>query len=229
MLKFKEYFIESNNKGFQYEVEIYNILKSNNLTPPTFKPAGGGHGPDGMFMFHGQPYNFEIKLDQKADYGQVQLNYKNGSWDFGGSNEEAKELYNSLGVLDFVRKQWGKSGQPRKGSVSSRDFTQDDVSHDYSNFKNAYMTVPASLLASHYGKKGTYYIQVGGVGFYHLKKDEAKLGTPQFDATLKLRIRIKRTGSSRLNQYGFLTALKIDKKASKSKFDMDKDLEFLKK
>ena len=228
MQSFKRYLVES-NKGFQYELDLYDILKSENLTPPNFSPAGGGHGPDGMFMFRGKPYNFEIKLDQAADYGQVELRYKNGSWDFGGKNEEAKQLYRSLGVLDFVNEKWGSHGAPKKETVSSKDFTQDDVKNDYEKFKDAFMSIPASALASHYAKKGTYYIQVGKAGFYHLEKDIAGLGTPKFDATLKLRIRIKRRTSKKLNGYGFLTALKIDKRAKKSKFDLEKNLEFLKK
>lgn len=228
MKRFKSFLAEA-NKGFQYELDLYQMLKDANLSPTNFSPAGGGHGPDGMFMFRGRPYNYEIKLDQAADYGQVELRYKNGSWDFGGKNEEAKALYTSLGILDFVRKNWGDHGAPRKETVSSKDFTEDDVRNDYSKFKDAFINIPASALASHYAKKGTYYIQVGKSGFYHLEKDIANLGTPKFDATLKLRIRIKRRTSKKLNGYGFLTALKIDKKAKKSKFDLEKDLDFLRK
>ena len=228
MKTFKAY-LEEANKGFQYELDLHKILKGQNISPPNFSPAGGGHGPDGMFMYRGKPYNYEIKLDQAADYGQVELRYKNGSWDFGGKNEEAKELYRTLGVLDFVNKNWGSSGAPRKETISTKEFSQDDVDYDYSNFKDAFMSIPASALASHYAKKGTYYIQVGKAGFYHLEKDIAGIGTQKFDATLKLRIRIKRRTSKKLNGYGFLTALKIDKKAKKSKHDLDKDLEFLKK
>lgn len=228
MITFQEFLNES-NRGFDYELEIYKKLKGQNLTPPNFSPAGGGHGPDGMFMFHGRPYNFEIKLDQAADYGQVELRYKNGSWDFGGKNEEAKKLYTSIGVLDFVQNKWGKSGAPRKETISTKDFTEDDMKYDYANFKDAFMTVPISALFDHYAKKGTYYIQVGKAGFYHMKKDVAGLGTQQFNATLKLRIRIKRRTSKKLNGYGFLTALKIDKRATKSKFDLDNDLDFLKR
>ena len=217
------------NKGFAYELELYKLLNGQNISPPNFTPAGGGHGPDGMFMFRGKSYNYEIKLDQVADYGQVELRYKNGSWGFGGKNEEAKELYTSLGVLDFVSNHWSKGGAPRKETISSNNFTQDDVSYDYANFRDGFMPITSSALSSHYSKKGTYYIQIGKAGFYHLEKDIAGLGTPKFNGTLKLRIRIKRRTSKKLNGYGFLTALKIDKKASKSKFDLDKGTEFLKK
>ena len=228
MLKFNQYIIES-NKGFQYEIDIYNDMKSQNLTPPTFSPAGGGHGPDGMFMFRGIPYNFEIKLDQAADYGQIELRHKNGYWDFGGRNEEGKELLRGLGVLEFVEKTWGKAGVPRKESVPSKEFDQEDMKYDYKNFKDGFMEVPLSIFFDHYARKNTYYIQVGKYGFYHMKEDIAKLGTPQFRPKLKLRIRIKRRSSKKLNMYGFLTALKIDKKSPKSKFDLDKDMEFLKR
>jgi hypothetical protein len=228
-LSFNQYIINEANKGFQYELDLHKILKGANLSPSNFRPAGGGHGPDGMFMFRGKPYNYEIKLDQAADYGQVELRYKNGSWDFGGKNEEAKELYKSVGVLDFVQKTWAKGGAPRKETIPTKEFTDDDMKYDYENFKSAFMSIPSNVLSAHYAKKGTYYIQVGKTGFYHLGKDVAKIGTPKFNATLKLRIRIKRRTSRKLNGYGFLTALKIDTKASKSKFDLDKDLEFLRK
>jgi len=215
------------NKGFKYEWDLYDVLVAADLSPAGFSPAGGGHGPDGMFLYKGKKFNYEIKLDQAADYGQVELRYKNGSWDFGGKNQEAKDLYNNLGVMDFVRKSWGAHGAPRKETVGTKDFSPDDVKHDYKHFTDAYMKIPSSVLAAHYAKKGTYYIQVGKSGFYHMDKDIANIGTQKFDATLKLRIRIKRRGSQPINKYGFLTALKIDKKAGKSKFDMDKNLDFL--
>jgi len=228
MKNFKAHLAEAKmNKGFKYEWELYDKLVAADLSPAGFSPAGGGHGPDGMFLYKGKKYNYEIKLDQAADYGQVELRYKNGSWDFGGKNQEAKDLYNTLGVLDFVRKSWGNQGAPRKETIATKLFTRDDVSHDYANFKDAFMAIPASVLAAHYAKKGTYYIQVGKSGFYHMDKDIAGIGTKKFDATLKLRLRIKRRSSKKLNMYGFLTALKIDKKAAKSDMDLDKNLSFL--
>jgi len=216
------------NRGFDYEVALYNKLNKQGLVPSGFKPAGGGHSADGMFLYKQKPYNFEIKLDQAADYGQVELRNRDGNWVFGGTNEEAKELYTELGILDFVKSKWGKGGQPRKETVPTAEFTEDDMAYDYENFKDAYTSVPISALFDHYAKKNTYYIQVGKAGLYHMKKDIAGLGTPAFDAVLKLRIRIKRRTSKRLNGYGFLTALKIEKRATPSPLNLDGDISFLK-
>ena len=220
----------SENKGFAYEKELHKRLDSFTLAPHHFNPAGAGHGPDGMFMFRGREYGYEIKLSERSvDYGQVELRYRNGAWMFGGKNEEAKELYTGLGVLDFVYKHWGDKGAPRRETVSSKDMTFDDRKYDYAQYKDGFMKVPTSFLHDHYARKGVFYIQIGKKGFYHLKNDIANIGTPQYNPSLKLRLRIKGRASKRTKGYGFLTALILDKGAVKSKYDMDGNLDFLRK
>ena len=225
-MKLNQYLIEAGAQGFAYEKTIYQELSSKELAPAHFRPAGSGHGADGMFIFRGGEWNLEIKLDMKADYGQVELRNKHGKWEFGGRNEEAKELYLGLKILDFVDKKWGKHGQPRKETIPLRNFAPEDAQWDREHFTDAYIPVPLSLFEQHYLSKGVNYIQVGGYGFYYIGKDIANIGCPKFDPVLRLRIRRKQR-SKKLNGYGFLTALQIKKKPSKSPFNIDKSVDFL--
>ena len=84
-------------------------------------------------------------------------------------------------------------------------------------------------------------MQLQNFGFYHLKKDINKLGTQQFDEIMTLRLRDKTKNSTkkinfkekkekkiRINtgiptpwNYGFLGVIKMKKKPSPSKYDLE--------
>ena len=226
-MKFQQYLTEAGAEGFAYERRIYKTLADAGLAPNHFKPAGSGHGPDGMFVFRGGEWNLEIKLDLKADYGQVEIRNKHGKWEFGGKNEEAKEIYTGLNILDFVEKSWGKHGQPKKETVPTRLFTAEDALWDRQHFTDAFIPIPLRAFEQHYISKGVNYIQIGGYGMYYIKDDIAQIGCPKFDPVLRLRIRRKARTSKKLNGYGFVTALQIKSKPKKSKYDIDKDVTFL--
>ena len=232
--RIQDLLIESKNKGFAYELEIYQTLKSANLTSPNFSPPRpGGHGPDGMFMFHGIPYSLEIKLNLKADLPQGALKYSNGYWSLSSTNTDAalemKETLIGIGAEQFVNDKWSKHGAPNKGTVPLKDFTPQHVSDDYKRFKDEFLPVPAKIFHDYYGRKGVYYMQIGGYGLYYMQSNPAKLPIPQFNPKMRLRIRVKRSGSSPIYNYRFSTALQITDKPKKSKHDLTKDLDFLRK
>ena len=53
-------------RGFLYEKSIFNKLKGKGITPRGSKPAGANPNlPDAVFVYQGQPYNLEIKLDHQ--------------------------------------------------------------------------------------------------------------------------------------------------------------------
>ena len=232
--RIQDLLIESKNKGFAYELEIYQTLKSANLTSPNFSPPRpGGHGPDGMFMFHGIPYSLEIKLNLKADLPQGALKYSNGYWSLSSTNTDAalemKETLIGIGAEQFVNDKWSKHGAPNKGTVPLKDFTPQHVSDDYKRFKDEFLPVPAKIFHDYYGRKGVYYMQIGGYGLYYMQSNPAKLPIPQFNPKMRLRIRVKRSGSSPIYNYRFSTALQITDKPKKSNHDLTKDLDFLRK
>ena len=219
-------------QGFLYEGRIHNKLKAKKLVPPGFTPAGSdANAPDAMFLYGGRSNKLEVKLDLKADYGQGSFVYNDGIWQLGGAKtaaaEELRGLMRASGIEQFANAEWGSKGAPFKGRVATEEFTSEMVTSDYANFNSRYKVVPSSVLHSYYAAKNTYYIQVGDYGMYYLAANPANLPVPQFNPSLKIRIRTKRSGSYPLNNYRFTTALQITGRPPRSKFDIDKSVEFL--
>lgn len=221
-------------QGFLYEGRIHNKLKSKGLVPPGFTPAGSDpNAPDAMFIYRGNQYKLEIKLDLKADYGQGSFEYNknDGTWKLGGAQtpaaEELRSLMKAVGIEAFANREWGPKGAPNKGVIDNKDFTQEMVASDYRRFTDRFLTIPSRALWAYYGAKSTYYIQIGGYGLYYMESNPAGLPIPQFNPGLRIRIRLKRGGSSPIYNYRFTTALQITTKPPRSAYDIDKSVGFL--
>ena len=219
-------------QGFLYEGRIHQKLKAKKLVPPGFTPAGSDpNAPDAMFIYNGQSNKLEVKLDVKADYGQGSFDYVNGIWRLGGAKtaaaEELRGLMRAVGIEAFANKEWGPKGAPNKGTVDNKDFTQEMVTSDYRRFTDRFLSIPSKALHSYYAAKQTYYIQIGGYGLYYMAANPAGLPVPQFNPGLRIRIRLKRGGSSPIYNYRFTTALQITSKPPRSKYDIDKGVGFL--
>jgi hypothetical protein len=219
-------------QGFLYEGRIHQKLKAKKLVPPGFTPAGSDpNAPDAMFIYNGQSNKLEVKLDLKADYGQGSFEYVNGRWILGGAKtaaaEELRGLMRAVGIEAFANKEWGPKGAPNKGTVDNKDFTQEMVTSDYRRFTDRFLSIPSKALHSYYAAKQTYYIQIGGYGLYYMAANPAGLPVPQFNPGLRIRIRLKRGGSSPIYNYRFTTALQITSKPPRSKYDIDKGVGFL--
>ena len=219
-------------QGFLYEGRIHNKLKSKGLVPANFIPAGSDpNAPDAKFIYRGTEYKLEVKLDLKADYGQGSFEYVDGVWKLGGAQtaaaEELRSLMRAVGIEAFANKEWGPKGAPNKGTVDNKDFTQEMVRSDYLRFTDRFLTIPSSALWAYYGAKQTYYIQIGGYGMYYMAANPAGLPVPQFNPGLRIRIRLKRGGSSPIYNYRFTTALQITSKPPRSAYDIDKSVGFL--
>jgi hypothetical protein len=218
--------------GFIYESKIHNKLKFNKLVPKNFIPAGSdSNAPDAMFIYNGNEHKLELKLDLKADYGQGSFDYVGGKWVLGGaktaSAEEMRQLLRGVGIENFANKTWGPKGPPNKGTKDNKLITKEDVDSDYSRFRDAFLPIKSSALHSYYGSKSTYYIQIGGYGMYYMAQNPAGLPIPQFNPNLRIRIRLKRGGSTPIYNYRFTTALQIIGKPPHSKYDIDKSVDFL--
>ena len=221
-------------QGFLYEGRVHDRLKAKGLVPKNFQPAGSDpNAPDAMFIYNGVQHKLEVKLDLKADYGQGSFEYDvdNGVWKLGGANtpaaEELRGLMRSVGIEAFANREWGPKGPPNKGTVDPKQFTQEMVSSDYRRFTDRFLSLQSSALHSYYGAKQTYYIQIGGYGMYYMAANPARLPIPQFNPGLRIRIRLKRGGSSPIYNYRFTTALQITSKPPKSKYNIDNGVDFL--
>ena len=184
----------SGELGFLYEGAIHNKLKNKGLVPSGFTPAGSDpNAPDAMFIYNGQAYKLEVKLDLKADYGQGSFEYVNGQWVLGGAKTEAadelRRLMRTVGVEAFANREWGPKGSPNKGTVDNKDFTSEMVTSDYMRFTDRFLTIPSNALWSYYAAKSTYYIQIGGYGLYYMASNPSRLPITRFDPKLRIRIR----------------------------------------
>ena len=219
-------------RGFLYEGRVFNKLKSKNLVPSGVRPAGPDPSkPDAVFLYDKVAHNLEVKLDLATDFGQGTLEYKDGAWNLGGANtpaaEEMRNILNAVGTVQFTNTSWGYQGAPNNGTVENKDITEEMVREDYRRFKDKFLSVPLSSLFNYYAAKNTYYIQIGGYGTYYMASNPANLPVPRFNGAMKLRIRLKRGGSTPIYNYRFTTALQVTQKPSKSKFDIDTSMDFL--
>jgi hypothetical protein len=196
------------NKGDNYEQSIFDLLTSKGLIATGSTRGGAGNATDIKFLHNFQEYNLEVKLDLEADYGQKMLKWENGIWSWC-VDDAVTSFYTSVGVLDIVN---AKNFIPNRYSIARDEITAQQKNQDQKAFEDK---VEIDI--------NSYYIQIGGYGFYHLKHDILSLGTPQFDCKMKLRLRAKTIHSSPVYKYGFYAVLKIDKKEKpkKSCFDIE--------
>ena len=223
-----------NNKGILYEAFLYETLKDKGLIPRGFTPAASdSNAPDIKFMWKGNSYNLEVKLDQRADFGQSGLKYRNAKWELDGNSAPAhvsmREMLRRMGIEDFVnsRAGWGGLGQPRLFKLKEDNLTPTwaDKQDDYDKFQDKYIPIPNTTVTSYYKGKNINYIHIGGLGTYYMGGDPAQMipftNIPRFQADLKLRIRKK--GSSSNPNYRFSLALLLASTPNESEFNISDD------
>ena len=206
------------NKGDNYEQNIFDLLTSKGLIATGSTRGGAGNATDIKFPHNFQEYNLEVKLDLEADYGQKMMKWDNGIWGWC-VDDAVTSFYTSVGVLDIVN---AKNFIPNRYSIARDEITTQQKNQDQKAFEDK-VEIDINSLYDFYGGKDCYYIQIGGYGFYHLKRDILSLGTSQFDCKMKLRLRAKTIHSSPVYKYGFYAVLKVDKKEKpkKSCFDIE--------
>lgn len=227
-------------RGYQYERDCNRILYKLGVLPGKISDYGGSDNtiPDGAFKYNGKDYKLEYKLDLKADLGQATLSYdtKNKKWFITGKQTpeglEIQELLRAAGAEKLINSKagWKDLGTPQKFLTDGR-VTKAQAKKDYATFKDKFLSVPASSTNDYYAAKGNYYIQIGGLGFYHMKSDPAGIGAPQFLPNLRVRFRLKAGGgglySDTYYNYRFTVALQAVSRPIRSDFDIEKDASFL--
>jgi hypothetical protein len=206
------------NKGDNYEQNIFDLLTAKGLIAIGSNRGGAGNATDIKFLHNFQEYNLEVKLDLGADYGQKMLRWNDGIWSWC-VDDPVTSFYTSVGVLDIIN---AKNFIPNRYSISRDVIIMQHKKQDQKAFEDK-VEIDINSLYDFYGGKDCYYIQIGGYGFYHLKRDVLSLGTPQFDCKMNLRLRAKTIHSSPVYKYGFYAVLKVDKreKIKKSCYDLE--------
>jgi hypothetical protein len=230
-------------QGYLYEQKCNKKLQKLGVLPGKITDYGGSDNtiPDGAFIYKNKEYKLEYKLDLKADLGQATLAYdmKNKKWYITGKKTpeglEIQELLKAAGAETLINSKtgWKDLGPPEKilADQAGNRVTKAQATKDYAKFKDKFLAVPSSSTNNYYAAKGIYYIQIGGFGFYHMAKDPANIGAPQFLPNLRVRFRLK-AGGSGLNSdtyynYRFTVALQAQTRPSRSMFDIDRSADFL--
>jgi len=222
------------NTGDTYEEKIFNICNENKIMAVGSKRAGAaGSAPDLKFLHLANEYKLEIKNDMNPDYGQrrIHFNPQDGTWNWA-TDDSVTDFYKELNLLGNIDKNflpiwYRKRVKNQKGRYSKVvEYTLEDFKNDQSTFENAGNKVPTQTLFNYYAKRDTFYIQIEGSGFYHLKEDVALLGTQQYDGTLTMRFRVKHAGHSKNPPHScqFMGVLKQETLPSKSKFNLEPSL-----
>jgi hypothetical protein len=204
------------NKGDEYENTIFDILTAKGLIAPNSTRGGAGNQPDINFLHNRKENNLEVKLDLSADYGQKMLNWNDGIWTWC-VDDLVTRFYTEVGILQIIQ---NKTIIPNRYSISKEQLTDELRKEDQRKFESA-SDISINALYDFYANKNCFYIQVGGYGFYHLKKDILNLGTPQFACNMRLRLRAKVIRSLPIYKYGFYAVLRIGSKPVKSLYDIE--------
>jgi len=217
------------NKGHRYEDKIFALLEKLGLMHPGTTPDGMAGGVDAVFCHLGKPYDLELKNGLGADYGQKKFKWtEKDGWGWS-EDDDVTRFFTDIGALTYVQK---KRITPNRYSKDKDKITYKDAAEDQKAFEDRTFIVKAEALWRYYFEKGIHYIQVGsGYGFYHLDKDVAGLGTPQFDCDFILRFRAKyhdRVDRQRGTlaptpwNYSFFAVLKVKGKPKRSKYNLEK-------
>ena len=226
------------NKGDTYEDKITNILIDKKILPGGYKRAGASGDNDIQILIDNKKINIEIKADENADYGQKYLKWdKKNKWRWV-LDDNITKMYLKMNIIEnYINKDF----IPRKFSKEKSKILIQDKKFDQQKFEKPDIKIPLNILFEYYSEKNCHYMQLENFGFYHLKKDINKLGTQQFDGIMTLRLRAKTINSTkkiyskdkngkkiRINtgiptpwNYGFLGVIKMKKKPSPSKYDLE--------
>jgi hypothetical protein len=228
------------NRGDTYEEHIYEISKNQGIIPPGSSRAGAAaNAPDLLFRHLGNDYKLEIKHNiTNPDYGQRRVHFypQTRSWKWA-LNDELSEYYDELNLTDNIpsdlypiwyQKRTMKSGDSMYTANGNTEYTEADLKTDQGNFKFNHIQIPRDVLFKYYAVRDTHYIQVDGSGLYHLDKDVAQIGTPQFDGNPHFRFRVKRQSSKvAAHKCQFLGVIKLIKKNNPSPSHLNLDTDAL--
>ena len=226
------------NTGDTYEEKIFNICKDKKILPEGSSRAGAaGNKADIIFIHNQKNISLEVKNSMNPDYGQKKLDFNSTTknWNWVGDDVISK-FYTELNLTKNIDNNfepiWYKKRHKVDGKYqvfNNQIYTMEDFKSDQTKFNNPNIKIALEALFKYYSMKNTYYIQIEGSGFYHLEKDAANIGTEQFDGEVTLRLRVKHAGHTKNPPHAcqFLGALKLSKKPTFSKYNLEENLEQL--
>lgn len=172
-----------------------------------------------------QKVGVEVKLDSKAQLGGTSVNYNMAERKFFLSEKAAKEIdpdtaemilnaakgtQKSLDkFLNFLREQ-----EPTEYHSNIKGLPVNASKEAFEDAKKRGFLVPLNkrirhtmrFVHDHYDHKKCYYMQIGNMGLFYLKKNPLKLPIPQLTGSIDVEMRFGRAGSRMNKEYGIKVA-----------------------
>lgn len=194
--------VASRNAGQQYEDDIRSILRDRGLLPNELGQNDAG------FIHRDKTYFLEVKNCRAPDFGQRRILWTQDRGWFWAKQDDISALFDALGILERI----DKTLIPRRYSKEKHQITVADRRYNQERFEESNIVIDnIDVLQKYYVSKGSDYIQVEGSGFYYFTSDAANLGVPQFNPSLRLRLRAKTQHSSPPYAYSFFAVIQIIK------------------
>ena len=210
------------NLGDQYENDIFEVCKKKKILKKNSERGQASSNSDLIFVHQNKEYNLEVKADLNADFGQKYLNWSiESGWQWS-KPDEVTDFYDQFNVIGLINNKF----VPRKYTLDNDQITEEDKIFDQRSFEKPNIECDIKGLYKYYKSKNCFYLQLENYGFYHLDSDIANLDTAQFDGTVSLRLRCKTNHSIPIHKYSFLAVLKMKKKPTISKFNLENDSKF---
>jgi hypothetical protein len=204
---------QESGSGYIYKTKINRILKSAGLQPRNFNPKKSDpNSIDGVFVINEQSYNIEVKRNlADVDFGFASLTYNsnNNRWIIMSANESMNSILSINKVEDQINQKWSHLGPPKRFTVESDEFSFKDAYYDFNKFKPFFLRISSDSISKYYNGKNTYYMQIGGHGFYYMNANLARISNlVELKLEVRLQVRLKRNRSSPPNDYTFSVAMR---------------------
>jgi hypothetical protein len=202
--------------GFTYEKTVLEAIKIAGISGLIENTAGANsNAPDADFCIDDQIYNLEIKLDDLAQMGGSSIMFDKQSDEFrlvssvpdeinGALLEAISSKKNELcNLLEYIRYEERNLTIAQKFPFSCSKETW-EMAQQKNLLVNVKVPTTIDFLRHHLLKKNIHYIQIGGMGLYHVESNPANLPTEQLQGNFTVEIRTGRSGS-KMHPRGFKT------------------------
>jgi hypothetical protein len=210
------------NKGLGYED---TVKRSVNKAAKDIKGlsvssiTGGGNQntvADLLINFNRKRYGVEIKLDARAPLGNpavIDYYHNQGKFEVKDTSKDAS-LDPAAGkfILDAMNKKrsdysafisYVQKSAPQEYHQTVNGFPVQCFKDTWEGVKgngllknlNNSLKYDMSIVSTYYASKDTYYIQIGGAGFFYLSKNPMNLDIPQLKGEVVIEVRAKSRGA----------------------------------
>lgn len=205
--------------GVEYENKVLSTIKPQikkldnfSIKEGSSTAAFSANEPDLQLVAFNKTINIEIKQDAKTQMGGGSFNYnmKKKKYSLSAKTQIDEVVEEKiLEVLDKKRKdlnillEYVKDNDINAIAQDVDGLPLRATKKMWEQLTKRRLLVPLNgkvetnidFLYDHYENKKCFYIQVGGAGFFYLKKNPLKLPIPQLDTSFVIELRLGRAGS----------------------------------